>query len=51
MNVKKLGLEELTTQATKKINGGGSVSLVNIYGLFDGEKGNTGIYLFGIRIK
>ena len=48
MNVKALGLEELSKPATKKINGG--VSIIRIYGLGDGIKGNTEWYIFGKRV-
>ena len=51
MNNKRLNSEsscrELSIGESQNVYGGG---IVNIFGLGDGVKGNTEIYIFGIRV-
>ncbi len=43
-------MRNLTEKEMKTTFGGGLVNVVAVKGLHDGKKGNTEVYLFGIRI-
>jgi hypothetical protein len=43
-------MRNLTEKEMKTTFGGGLINVVAVKGLHDGKKGNTEVYLFGIRI-
>ena len=43
-------MRNLTEKEMKTTFGGGLINVVAVKGLHDGRKGNTEVYLFGIRI-
>ncbi len=42
-------MQEMNLQEMKSTNGGG-ISIIKVTGAMDGIKGNTEIFIFGIRI-
>ena len=54
MNIKKFDSKslcsELSANEAQNVYGGGTVKIVSVKGLGDGIKGNTEIYIFGIRV-
>lgn len=43
-------MRTLTEKEMKTTFGGGLINVLAVKGLHDGKKGNTEVYLFGIRI-
>jgi hypothetical protein len=43
-------MRNLTEKEMKTTFGGGLINVLAVKGLHDGKKGNTEVYLFGIRI-
>ena len=43
-------MRNLTEKEMKTTFGGGLINVLAVKGLHDGKKGNTELYLFGIRI-
>ncbi|MFV0392142.1 MAG: hypothetical protein ACK5KP_09715 [Paludibacteraceae bacterium] len=44
------GVQEMNVAEMREVNGGDGVKILVIKGLLDGKKGNTEIWLFGIKI-